>query len=230
MKRSLIAALVAGLVFSGLSAAEAKKAKPVATSLYLHGATPIVGENDSFSLVNEAFLPMDKNEPTAAEPRSRWITNYLAGPNSQCAGNNLFPVWSGALAGTIKGDVKLTFNTIGTPGDVVVRIWPDVGQGSSLCDTENPAAPADSYLDPAGEVVVSLPPGPGTVEAVMKNVNFKALGSVVIQISPVVAVDLPSPGGAVLTPMFSRVLYDTPDFASVLEFSCIPASGTECTP
>jgi hypothetical protein len=206
-----------------------KKAKPVATQLFLHGATPVVGENDSFSLVNEAFLPMDKNAPTGTEPKSRWITNYLAGPNTECSGNNLFPVWSGPVAGTIKGDVKLTFNTIGTPGDVVVRLWPDIGQGSSFCNSSNPAAPAADYLKPAGEVQVTLPPGPGTVEAIMKNVNLTAVGSIVIQISPVVAVDVPDPGGSILAPMFSRVLYDTPDFASVLEFSCIPTSGTECT-
>lgn len=206
-----------------------RAAKPVATKLFLHSAT-VVGENDSFSLYNEAFLPMDKAEPSGSEPKSRWITNYLAGPNTQCAGNNLFPVWSGALTGQIKGDVKLTLNTVGTPGDVVVRIWPDVGAGASLCDSDNPASPSSNYVDPAGEVVVSLPPGAGTVEAVMKGVNFKAVGSVVIQISPVVQVDIPSPGGSVLNPFMSRILYDTADFASVLEFSCIPASGTSCTP
>lgn len=64
----------------------------------------------------------------------------------------------------------------------------------------------------------------------MENVTLKALGSVIIQVSPVVQVDIPSPGGSVLNPFMSRILYDTPDFASVLEFSCIPASGTSCTP
>lgn len=230
MKKMIPILAVALIVASITAPAMAKKkAKPVATKLFLHGAT-VVGENDSFSLANEAFLPMDKTEPTGAEPKSRWITNYLAGPNTQCAGNNLFPVWSGALTGTIKGDVKLTFNAVGTPGDVVVRIWPDVGQGSSLCDSSNPASMSSNYIEPAGEVVVSLPPGSGTVEAVIKNVNFKAVGSIVIQLSPVVAVDLPDPGGSVLTPFMSRVLYDTADFASMLEFSCIPASGSSCTP
>lgn len=230
MKRSLILFLALGLVAGSIATAEAKKKpKPVATKLFLHGAT-VAGENDSFSLVNEAFLPMDATEPTGGEPKSRMITNYLAGPNTQCAGNNLFPVWSGELSGTIKGDVKLTFNAIGTPGDVVVRIWPDIAAGSSLCDTSNPVSPADNYVDAAGETVVTLPPGTGTVEAVMKNVNLTAMASVVIQLSPAVAVDVPDPGGSVLAPFVSRVLYDSPDFASVLEFSCLPASGTSCTP
>lgn len=230
MKRS-IAIAVAVLVAASIAAPAMakKKPKPVATTLYLHGAT-VVGENDSFSLYNEAFLPMDKTEPAGSEPKSRWITNYLVGPNTQCAGNNLFPVWSGALSGQIKGDVKLTLNTVGTPGDVVVRIWPDVGTGASLCDSDLPTGPTQNYVDPAGEVVVSLPPGAGTVEAIMEDVVLNAIGSVVIQISPVVAVDIPSPGGSVLNPFMSRILYDTADFASVLEFSCIPASGTSCTP
>lgn len=230
MRKSLVVAMILGLLVGSIAVADAKKkAKPVATKLFLHGAT-VVGENDSFSLVNEAFLPMDTAEPTGSEPKSRLITNYLGGPNTQCSGNNLFPVWSGQLAGTIKGDVKLTFNAIGTPGDVVVRIWPDIGPGSNLCDTSNPVSPSSDYVDPAGETVVTLPPGTGTVEAVMKNVNLKAVGSVVIQLSPAVAVDVPDPGGSVLNPFISRVLYDTPDFASMLEFSCIPASGTSCTP
>ena len=44
-----------------------KRAKPVATKLFLHGAT-VVGENDSFFFYNEAFLPMDKAEPTGSSP------------------------------------------------------------------------------------------------------------------------------------------------------------------
>lgn len=229
--KKFIALLAAGLIAASIAgpASAKKKVKPVATKLFLHGAT-VMGENDSFSLYNEAFLPMDKTEPSGSEPKSRWITDYLVGPNTQCAGNNLFPVWSGALTGQIKGDVKLTLDTVGTPGDVVVRIWPDIGIGSSLCDSENPVSPASNYVDPAGEVVVTLPPGAGTVQAVMKNVNLTAIGSVVIQISPVVQVDIPSPGGSVLNPFMSRILYDTTDFASVLEFSCVPASGTSCTP
>lgn len=202
--------------------ATAKKAKPVATKLFLHGASAF-GENDSFSLLAEGYLPMDTTEPAAGQPKSRQITNYLVGPNSECAGNNLFPVWSGKLAGQVKGDMKFTFSTVGTPGKVVVRVWPDVSM--SLCNSSTTGA-AD-YPDPAGEVVVDLPPGEGTVEAVMKGVNFTAVGSVIVQVSPAVAADIPDPGGAVLTPLFARVLYDSPDFSSSLEFKCIPAKGAK---
>ena len=223
--RKTISMLAATALVVGAFAAPAiakKKAKPVNTKLFLHGST-VIGENDSFSLVAEGYLPMDPSEPSA-EAKSRQITNYLGGPNTQCAGNNLFPVWSGPVSGTIKGDVKLTFNAIGTPGKAVVRIWPDVG--SSLCDSATSGT--FDYPDPAGEVVVDLPAGPGQVEAVMKGVNFKAIGSVIVQISPAVAADIPEPGGSVLEPFVSRVLYDSADFASALEFKCIPAKGKTC--
>lgn len=225
MKKLLILAVAAGLLVAPVSASAGKKAKPVPTKLFLHGATAL-GENDSMAIVNDVFLPMDPTEPAGAEPKSKQITNGIVTPNTQCAGNNLFPVWSGQIAGTVKGDVKLTFSTVGTPGPVVVRIWPDVG---SLMCTSSLSGSTD-YPEPAGEVTVDLPPGEGTVEAVMEGVNFKAVGSLMVQISPAVAADLPDPAGVVLTPSLARVLYDTPDFASALEFTCIPATGKTCTP
>lgn len=225
MKKLLVLTVLAGLLLAPLSASAGKKAKPVPTKLFFHGDT-VIGENDSIAVVNDVFLSMDSTEPSGAEPKSKQIVNGIVTPNTQCAGNNLFPVWSGPLAGTVKGDVKVTFSAVGTPGPVSVRIWPDV---SSLLCTSAASGSAD-YPEPAGEVVVDLPPGEGTVEAVMKGVNFKAIGSLMVQISPVVAVDIPDPGGAVLTPFISRVLYDTPDFASSVEFSCIPAKGKTCTP
>lgn len=197
-----------------------KKVKPIATTFYLHGATP-VGENDSLAVVNDVYLPMDQNEPAQDAPASRFIVNGIATPNTKCAGNNLFPVWSGKVSGRITGDVKLTFTTVGTPGSVVVRIWPDVN--SLLCDSA--AAGTTEYPDPAGEVTVALPPGTGTVEAVMEDVDFSAVASVMVQISPAVAAELPEPAGAVLDPFVARVLYDNADFASSLEFACIPPKG-----
>src|SRR5688572_7942877 len=98
MKKVIAIGLAVGLLGAALAGpAMAKKAKPVPTKLFLHGST-VIGENDSFSLVAEGYLPMDKNEPSA-EMKSRQITNYVGGPNSNCAGNNLFPVWTGAVSG-----------------------------------------------------------------------------------------------------------------------------------
>ena len=226
MKRS-IAITVAVLVAASIAAPAMakKKPKPVATTLYLHGATA-VGENDSMATVNDVYLPMDATEPSGTEPKSRFIFNAFVTPNTVCAGNNLFPVWSGGLSGRVKGDVKLTFHTLGTPGQVVVRIWPDVG--SLLCNSA--ASGSSDYPEPAGEVTVDLPPGQGTVEAVMEDVDFSSMGSVMLQISPAVQVETPPPANPVLSPFVSRVLYDSTDFISMLEFSCIPASGSSCTP
>jgi hypothetical protein len=74
---------------------------------------------------------MDPKKP-AGPPKSKQITNYLVGPNDQCAGNNLFPVWIGDVKGTVVGKMKLTFTAVSTPGKVDVRVWPDV---ASLCVT-----------------------------------------------------------------------------------------------
>lgn len=226
--KKLIAALAVGVLMAAVAApaiAAKKKAKPVTTTLYLHGPTR-VGENDSMAIVNDVFLPMDKNEPTEAAPASRFIVNGVATPNETCAGNNLFPVWTGELSGRVSGDVKLTFSHVGTPGSVVVRIWPDVG--SLLCNSS--LSGSADYPEPAGEVTVALPPGTGTVEAVMKGVKFSAVGSLMVQISPGVAAELPEPVGGLFGPFVSRVLYDSPDFPSALEFKCIPSSGRSCTP
>jgi hypothetical protein len=209
----------------GAPVAAKKAKKPVTTKLYLHGDT-VLGENDSFTAINDQFLKMDAKEPTGSEPKSRIITNYVVGPNTQCAGNNLFPVWTGPLVGRVKGDMKVVLHAIGTPGPLVLRIWPDIS--GQACDSE--ATGAMAYVKPAGETTVELAPGHGMVEAVFENVDFTAKGSLMFQISPEVAVDLPSPGGSLLSPFISRVIYDATDFVSSLEFSCTPASGTSCTP
>lgn len=223
MKRTMGAALAAFVGISVLLAPASAGKKPVKTTFYLHGSQAI-GETESFSLVADAYLPMSPEEPAAAEPRSKFITNYVAGPNANCAGNNLFPVWTGAMSGRIKGDMKFTFSTVGTPGPVEVRVWPDIM--SSLCDS--PATGTMDYVDPAGSVVVDLPPGAGTVEALIKDVDFKVAQHLLIQVSPIEAVDLPDPAGSLLSPFMARILYDTPDFASALEFSCVPAKGKTC--
>ena len=229
MKRTLAITLLAGLIAGAFMAApaEARRAKAQKVTLFLHG-NEVIGETESMSLIADGFLPMSAEKPTAAEPRSRFITNYLVGPNYSCAGNNLFPVWTGEVSGTIKGDMKVTLHTVGTPGTVEVRVWPDVN--TQMCNSTIPIAPADDYPDPLGAVTVDLPAGHGHVEAVIKDVNFKAGALMMLQISPVILLDIPDPGGNILNPFVQRILYDTPDLASSIEFSCIPARGKSCTP
>jgi hypothetical protein len=216
MRKIVALAVVAGLCIVGFAGpAQAKKAKPVVTTLFLHGSAPL-GEGDSNAANNE-FQPMDTAEPEGGQDKSKQITNYLVGPNVQCAGNTLFPVWSGTVKGKIVGDMKLTFSAAGTPGTVLIRVWPDIAEGP-LCNEMMP--------EPAGEVEASLPAGEGTVEAVIPKVNFTAKSTLMVQVSPVILVDIPDPGGSLLSPFFARILYDSTASPSSLEFTCIPKGKT----
>lgn len=213
MKRIVILALVVGLVGASLAVAPAqakkkKKAKPVPVTLYAHGNAP-VGEAEIVDGVSGIFMTMDTTEPEGGAPKSMGITNLGVTPNPNCAGNPFFAVWVGEVAGTIKGDMKLTFDVMSTPGQVEVRVWPDV---SALSCNEG-------YVEPQGQAIVDLPPGGGTVEAVMEDVNFPVAAKLMVQISPV------QPGAAQ-----ARVLYDSADFPTQLTFTCVPASGSSCTP
>lgn len=227
MKKLLIAGLAAGLLASSFvspaTAGKKKKAKPVATTLFLHG-TEKFGEMESFSLVADGYLKMDTKAPTGADTKSKGITNYGIGPNTRCAGNTLFPTYVGDLRGKVTGDVKVSLNTLASPGGAVeVRIWPDVA--SLACDS---ATSAD-YIEPAGSVVVPLPPGQGKVEAVIEGVDFSAVSGLMLQVSPA-TIDLPSPvGRRPLPPFFGRLLYDSEAAPSSISFSCTPSSGKTCS-
>ena len=225
MKKIVILLAIVGLVGSMLAApataAKKKKAKPVATTLFFHG-TSQVGEEDSFPNVNDAYLKMDATEPASSDIKSKQIFNGVATPNHMCAGNNFFPVWIGDVSGTVVGDMKVRFHTVGTPGKVLVRLWPD--QLSQACTST--ASGTTDYVEPVAEVVVDLPPGVGEVEAVLEGLNFKAAVGLMVQISPdfvPVAADR-----GIMPPFFSRVLYDSTDYPSSIEFSCIPAKGISC--
>lgn len=223
MKKLLTMGLVLGVLVSSLivpaTAAKKKKAKPVATTLYLHGAEA-AGELESFPGVADGYLPMDAKEPEGATTKSKQLTNYGRGPNNECAGNTLWPVWVGPLKGSVKGDVKVTLNTASTPGKILIRIWPDVM--SQLCTQETLGA--YDYPKPAGEVLVDVPPGPGTIEAVIENVKFKTTNSMMIQISPEW---VPDPG--YFPPLVGRILYDSESAVSKIEMKCTPSSGATCT-
>jgi hypothetical protein len=215
--RLAVAALAVGLVIASFIAdAGASAATAVKTKLYLHGTTPV--DELDYGPIADAYPRMDPKKPSG-EPKSKQVANYIVGPNERCAGNNLFPVWIGEVAGTVVGKVKLTFTTVSTPGKVDVRVWPDVA--SLLCDSD--LAGSNDYPKPAAQVRVDLPPGGGTVKAVTKKVRFKAVQSLMVQITPA-----PGPAGF-LDPFLARVIYDSPEFASSLQFTCIPARGNSCT-
>lgn len=203
MKKLMLLGVVAGLVASSLAApASAGKAKPVRTTLYFHGNSP-VGEPDGLDgALNGVYASMDTSEPSDAQPKSMSVVSYVAGPNTTCAGSFLSPVWVGKMSGKIVGDVKVTFDAISSPtGKVDVQLYPD--QTALACDLESPA-----------QVRVDLPAGPGKVEAVIKKVNLPVAGALMVQITPVIA-------GA----FYGRVLYDSTSSPSNIEFKCLPAKG-----
>lgn len=204
-KRMIAVALAAGLVAGAMvipaEAAKKKKAKPIPTVLFLEGESTF-GEEDQ--LANGTYL---KLVPEAGSgEKSHGIPNYTGGPNPNCAGNSLMPVFVGPTAGTIKGDMTVTFDAMSTPAaKVEVRVWPDMA--AQACN--------ESYVEPAGAVVVDLPAGSGTVEAKIEGLDFQASSMMMIQITPVI-------GGA---PAYARAFYGTE--TSKVEFQCVPAAGAK---
>lgn len=224
--RKLIVSLLAGGLVAGSLVAPAlakKKAKPVTTTLYMHGSE-VVGELESTPLVADNPLSMDPSEPTGAEPKSHGIFNGVVTPNHQCAGNNLFPVFVGNVQGRIVGDLKVTLHALSTPGKVDVRVWTD--KLGLLCTSD--LAGTAEYPEPVAEATLDLPAGHGVIEAVFKDLDVLATTNMMIQVSPETT---PAGPEEIMAPFVARILYDATDYASNVEFQCIPNKGQKsCTP
>jgi hypothetical protein len=213
----LLLGLFAG-AFAAPSAAAKKRAKPVKTTLYFHGAEPL-GEMELEAGIAGQYRVMDPTEPTEPAPKSMALLAAGAGgngtPNPQCAGSPLFPLWQGDVNGTIVGDIKVALDVVSLPATKLdVRVWGMVPPFGS-CDSQG----TEAYIDPNAEVRVDVPPGAGTITAVLKGVRFKAAGKLMIQFTPI----LDGVTGG-------RVLYDSTATVSQMEFTCIPTSGASCTP
>lgn len=216
MKKALILVLSLSLVAGALAlpaSAKKKKAKPVATTLYAHGPSA-AGEVDGAVWVTEVGKPpltLDATEPAAGLPKSQ---NFFSPAlNDQCTGLPLaFPTFQGDLSGTIIGDVTMTAHFVSAPSKVLARIWTDVPNFS--CN--------DGYVEPASEVEVDVPAGKSEVEIVFPDMKQKALSWVLVEIL--------APSGSDYRGQVGRLLYDSADAATRLEFNCIPASGKSCTP
>jgi hypothetical protein len=213
MRRVSAMVLVLGLVFGAVTSAQAKKSKPVKATLYLHG-TETLGEVDLANNFGASYNKMSTAEPTGEAPKSLQFTTWTGDPAmwNDCAGSYLLPVWTAPVSGRVVGDIKVTLHTLSAPRAVTVQVWPDLM--TQTC-ASNDVSQGD-YPTPAAEATVDLPAGPGVSEVVLEKVNFKAVAALTVMILP----NGPVPG---------RVLYDSPDFASSLEFSCIPKSGKTCT-
>lgn len=218
MKKALTVALSLCLVAGALSlpaAAKKKKAKPVATTLYAHGPSPL-GEVDGAAWFSELGagkppLTLDGTEPAAGTPKSQ---NFFSPAlNDQCTGLPVaFPTFQGDLVGTIVGDATLTAHFVSAPSKILARIWTDVPNFS--CN--------DAYVAPASEVEVDVPAGQSEVEIVFPGLKQTATSWVLVEIL--------APSGADYKGQVGRLLYDSATAATRLEFNCIPASGSSCTP
>ena len=217
-----LACLIAGSVAVPVAAKKKSKASSVATTLYLHGTRP-AGEMEAFvPVVHEDLLTMDAIAPTSQE-KFKQITNYGAGPNTQCAGNNLFPAWIGEASGTVTGDVSFVLTSIGTPGLVDIKVWADVPGGTDFCN--------EGYVEPdAQALAVPLPAGEADVEAALKGAAFKVEKTLLVQVSPS-TVDVAGTQRPGTNLFVSRIWYDSEGHPSGLSFSCRPRAGrSSCTP
>lgn len=221
MRKTLTMAIAAVMALGMLvaPATQAAKKKPVKTALYLHGASQ-VGEADIPQTWREdKWHSMDKNKPSTGAPKSMFVTNYVVGPNTECSGNGLVPTWRGNLTGTVKGTATATFHTVATPGArITVDLYPD---GNGGCNGIDGTA---EYVPPEAQQIVDVPAGQGKVEVKFPNLNFKTRGSLVMMVAMA-----PGTSGVLADPVQVRILYDSAEFASSLNFKCIPAKGKACT-
>jgi hypothetical protein len=209
MRKTLILALVGALVMSMAipATAQRKRAKPVKTSLYLHGEAPL-GDIDGVMWFLEDREPqMSPEEPEGSMPKS-WRLG-TTGLNTACTGLPLgFPTWVGSVTGTITGRPTLTAHFMSPPARVTARLWVDVPIFS--CN--------ENYIEPNSEVIVDVPAGHSEIEIEFDRLRVRARSRVMVELLA---------GG---TGQQGRILYDSADMASVLEFNCIPARGRSCTP
>lgn len=206
MKKTAALALITGLIsVSVLAPAGAAKPKPVKTTLYLHGNTPVgEGGEGAVNIAESLQMTMNTTAPTDAAPKSYNYNNPVG--NDQCSGNStFFPTWSGDLAGTIVGDVKWTAHFAAPPSQVIARIWTDTTISS--CN--------ESYIPPAKEVIVDVPAGHNAVDIVFKKMKLKAGYNIMVELLQRTATRQ------------GRVFYDAVGYESALTFDCIPAGGAK---
>jgi hypothetical protein len=200
----VVSALVLAVVGAPLAHAKPAAPKPVSITHYFHG-TQDIGEVQSET---DGYGVMNATPPTGTSARSSGITNYVGGPNTECAGNSLFPVWVGAVDGTPTGDatVDLFLQTAGS-GSFEVRLFANVD--AQACNEEYPGT--------IGSEVVNFTNGQASAKVVLKKINPKGkpVGSLMVQITPV----LNPP------PYIARVQYDATAFNSRITFSCLPKAG-----
>ena len=202
--RTLTSIALIALLGGAFNATTAQaKPKPVTLTHYFHG-TQQLGEVGNET---DGYGVMDATAPTGSSARSAGVTNYVGGPNTECAGNALFPVWVGNIDGAPTGDatVELFLQTAGS-GSVEVRLFADVTE--QACN--------EDYPTPLGSETFTVATGQTSAKVVIKKINPKGkpVHSLMVQVTPVLG-----------APYIARVQYDATTAASKITFSCLPKPG-----
>lgn len=213
MKRTIILAVslscLAASAVTATAAPKAKASKPVAMTWFFHGSEQF-GELENANLLEAPeYATMDAKAPTGTSARSAGVTNYTAGPNTNCAGNTLFPIWTGALDGAPTGDatVDLVLQVAGS-GNIEVRLFADVfGQACN-----------EAYEQPLGSATVAVASGQTSAKVVLKGINKKKrnITSLMVQVSP---------ASSLTPPFITRIQYDAAAAMSKVSFTCLPKAG-----
>jgi len=206
MKKFLGLALVSGLLAASFGASATAGAS--STTYFLHGRGPVAESYINETWLDDAYMSMDTTEPTAAEPSSIFVTNYMRGPNTDCDGNGLLPVWRGDYVGKFKGTVTVTLHTIATPAtDLVVSLYAD---GTGTCSSAGTPGVTEPTEAPKPVATATVTPATnGVTEVTFKKVKFKALSNALLQLN---VPNLSSPGQV-------RVLFDSAAYPSGVTFS-----------
>jgi len=203
--KKITATLLALVVIAALTLSPAAAAKKSNLTLFLHGREEVGEFELPQTWIDSDWMPMDAKKPEGPE-KSRFVTNYVRGPNPECSGNGLYPVWKGELSGTVKGNVKITLFTAATPAaQLALELFPDATGGCN-------SATSDDYVPPAAATVVDVPPGMDKVTATIKNVNFKVAASLTLQVR--IAEQDTSPAQV-------RLFYDSEDSPASVKLSLI---------
>jgi hypothetical protein len=199
MRKLILSIALLAVAVTSLGA-PALAAKTKTTTLYLHGKAPVQEAYINEMWLDSIYMTMDATEPTKPDPSSIFVTNYVRGPNTDCDGNGLLPVWKGNYVAKFKGDAKVTLHTVSTPATtMVVSLYADP---TGTCTSAPPIGDSQAPK-PVAQTEVEVAPGPAATEIVFKKLNFKSFGSLALQLH------IPNS-----TPGQVRVLFDSASYPS----------------
>jgi hypothetical protein len=187
-------------------AEEEETVEPIDYALYLTGEQQISELELPSRWPSGSYRQMSEDEPTSSDAKGLWVTNYAAGPNTNCSGNGLVPTWEVFFEGTITDDVTVVLHAMSAPGARLdVRLFADVGSG--MCN--------DNYKAPIAGKVVEIGSGSDEVEIVFEGVDAVVRDNLTLMVT----------AGSQTSQ--SRLEFDSTAAPSRVEVSCIPFDGLD---